>query len=433
MLSGPGEAATAVLHTATRSPGRGTSARPPDRRERADVRNRLRRRQVTCRTSRSRCPPRARRRAATPSTPGTEVRRGPLLAALHGCILGLALLRAAGRILVPSPPPTHPWPRPWDLAWTSHEHFSARDGRAPLRSCCSPSGWRWATWSASTTPACRTPPSSSDSTTTHGRSPLASGCRCSPRGSRCCSGSPPVCGRVLDRLSGGDPLAHAIVPAAALFGGLMITGVSLDVASAYAALSEEFTPDPDTVRALGMAGSVLALTGLIGGGVLVAVTTRIAQQARALPAWAVWASYAVAGLSLTGFWSGAWRPWPSRCGSSAPSSGCCARRGGHRRRRPSRHRAHRLGGGPHAPDRHRRLTPQPTVVTARLASQPGLRTRRGTVPRGSVSRRREGPAASGAAVHEPRSCSAGNLAAKPPLTRAPALRSARVHALRPPR
>jgi hypothetical protein len=72
--------------------------------------------------------------------------------------------------------------------------------------------------------------------------------------------------RVLDRLSGGDPLAHAIVPAAALFGGLMITGVSLDVASAYAALSDEFTPDPDTVRALGMAGSVLALTGLIGGG-----------------------------------------------------------------------------------------------------------------------------------------------------------------------
>lgn len=105
-------------------------------------------------------------------------------------------------------------------------------------------------------------------------------------------------------LSCGDPLAHAIVPAAALFGGLMITGVSLDVASAYAAMSDEFTPDPDTVRAFGMAGSVLALTGLIGGGILVAVTTRIAQQARALPAWAVWASYAVAGLSLTGFWSG---------------------------------------------------------------------------------------------------------------------------------
>ena len=59
---------------------------------------------------------------------------------------------------------------------------------------------------------------------------------------------------VLDRLSGGDPLAHAIVPAAALFGGLMIIGVSLDVASAYAALSDEFTPDADTVRALGMAG-----------------------------------------------------------------------------------------------------------------------------------------------------------------------------------
>ena len=110
--------------------------------------------------------------------------------------------------------------------------------------------------------------------------------------------------RVLDRVSGGDPLAHVIVPAAALFGGLIITGVSLDVASAFAALSDEFTPDPDTARALGMAGNVLALTGLIGGGVLVAATTRIAQRARALPTWAIWASYAVAGRTLTGFWSG---------------------------------------------------------------------------------------------------------------------------------
>ena len=64
--------------------------------------------------------------------------------------------------------------------------------------------------------------------------------------------------QVLDRLSGGDPLAHAIVPAAALLGGLLITAVSLDVGSAFAALSDEFTPDPDTARALGMAGQVLA-------------------------------------------------------------------------------------------------------------------------------------------------------------------------------
>lgn len=110
--------------------------------------------------------------------------------------------------------------------------------------------------------------------------------------------------QVLDRLSGGDPLAHATVPAAALLGGLMITGVSLDVGSAFAAWSDEFTPDPDTARALGMAGQVLGLTGLIGGAVLVAVTTRIAQQARALPTWAVWVSYAVAVLCLSGFWSG---------------------------------------------------------------------------------------------------------------------------------
>ena len=110
--------------------------------------------------------------------------------------------------------------------------------------------------------------------------------------------------QVLDRLSGGDPLAHAIVPAAALLGGLLITAVSLDVGSAFAAWSDEFTPDPDTARALGMAGQVLGLTGLIGGAVLVAVTTRIAQQARVLPTWAVWVSYAVAVLCLSGFWSG---------------------------------------------------------------------------------------------------------------------------------
>jgi hypothetical protein len=110
--------------------------------------------------------------------------------------------------------------------------------------------------------------------------------------------------QVLDRLSGGDPLAHATVPAAALLGGLMITAVSLDVASAFAARSDEFTPDPDTARALGIAGAVVGLTGLVGGAALVAVTTRIAQQARALPTWAVWVSYAVAVLCLTGFWSG---------------------------------------------------------------------------------------------------------------------------------
>lgn len=110
--------------------------------------------------------------------------------------------------------------------------------------------------------------------------------------------------RVLDRLSGGDPLAHAIVPAVALLGGLMITGVSLDVSSAITALTtDEFTPDPDTARVLGTGGLVVALTGLTGGAVLVAVTTRIAHQARALPSWAVWVSYVVAVLCLSGFWS----------------------------------------------------------------------------------------------------------------------------------
>jgi len=110
--------------------------------------------------------------------------------------------------------------------------------------------------------------------------------------------------RVLDRLSGGDPLAHVTVPAAALLGGLLITGVSLDVSSAVTAWSDELTPDPDTARVLGTAGLVVALTGLTGGAALVAATTRIAQQARALPTWAVWLTYAVAVLCLSGFWSG---------------------------------------------------------------------------------------------------------------------------------
>ena len=171
--------------------------------------------------------------------------------------------------------------------------------------------------------------------------------------------------RVLDRLSDGDPLAHAIVPAAALFGGLMITGVALDVASAYAALSDEFTPDPDTVRALGMAGSVLALTGLIGGGVLVAVTTRIARQARALPTWAVWASYAVAGL------------YPDRLlerGYGVRGLRSVAHRRRHRgaARGAADTPGAGSGGGPHAPDRHQRLTPQPTVIDSVSGLRPGL-------------------------------------------------------------
>jgi hypothetical protein len=109
--------------------------------------------------------------------------------------------------------------------------------------------------------------------------------------------------RVLDRLSGGDPLAHAIVPAAALLGGLLITGVSLDVSSAVTSLWDEFTPDPDIARVLGTAGAIVGLTGLMGGAVIVAVTARIAQQARALPIWAVWMSYAVAVMCMSGFWS----------------------------------------------------------------------------------------------------------------------------------
>jgi hypothetical protein len=108
--------------------------------------------------------------------------------------------------------------------------------------------------------------------------------------------------RVLDRLSGGDPLAHTTVPAVALLGGLMITGLSLEVSSAITASRGKFTPDADIARVLSTAGGLLGFSGLVGGAVLVAVTTRIAQQAHALPTWAVWVSYAVAVLCLSGFW-----------------------------------------------------------------------------------------------------------------------------------
>ncbi len=111
--------------------------------------------------------------------------------------------------------------------------------------------------------------------------------------------------QVLDRISGGDPLTQAVVPAAALLGGLTITGVSLDVSGAITRLAADaFTPDPDTVRVFGTAGLVVGLTGLTGGAVMVAVTTRIAHQAHTLPRWAVWASYLVAVLCLTSFWNG---------------------------------------------------------------------------------------------------------------------------------
>ncbi|MBU2662784.1 hypothetical protein KOI35_04615 [Actinoplanes bogorensis] len=108
--------------------------------------------------------------------------------------------------------------------------------------------------------------------------------------------------RLLDRQSGGDPLTHTIVPAVALLGGLMITSISLGVASAVGASRGEFTPDPATARVLSTAGGLIGFSGLVGGAVLIAVTTRIAHRARALPTWVAWLSYAVAVLCLSGFW-----------------------------------------------------------------------------------------------------------------------------------
>ena len=112
--------------------------------------------------------------------------------------------------------------------------------------------------------------------------------------------------RVLDRLSGGDPLAHAVVPAAALLGGLVDhRGRARRVERRQPACRKRVHPRAPRhpARVLGTAGALVGLTGLTGGAVLVAVTTRIAQRAHALPTWALWVSYAVAVLCLSGFWS----------------------------------------------------------------------------------------------------------------------------------
>src|SRR4051812_34976326 len=89
--------------------------------------------------------------------------------------------------------------------------------------------------------------------------------------------------RVLDRLSGGDLLAHATVPAAALLGGLTITGVSLDVSSSVTALWDEFTPDPDTARVLGTAGGGVAPPRRPRGAAAGAATAPGAPPARGPP------------------------------------------------------------------------------------------------------------------------------------------------------
>src|SRR5215211_6094700 len=161
---------------------------------------------------------------ATPSTPSTDVRRRLLLAARHGCILGLTLVRAAGRSLgapTTSEPPVAPtvgvgmdesralqraaWagaasvvllalgvalgyfvgvddPSMSDAAILERLNDDARQVAAGVGMPVLAAGIALLLW-------------------------FATGLR-----------------RVVDRLSGGDPLAHAIVPAVALFGGLMITG-----------------------------------------------------------------------------------------------------------------------------------------------------------------------------------------------------------------
>ncbi len=166
--------------------------------------------------------------------------------------------------------------------------------------------------------------------------------------------------RVLDRLSGGDPLAHATVPAAALLGGLMITGVSLDVSSAVTALSDEFTPDPDIARVLGTAGARRrahradrrrgagrrddadrpagarpADVGRLG----------VLRRRRAVPVRLLELGHGVRGLRAVAHrrrHRGAARGAADTAGAGRPGAG---RTGS--------------GGGPYAPDRHQRLTPRP--------------------------------------------------------------------------
>jgi hypothetical protein len=109
--------------------------------------------------------------------------------------------------------------------------------------------------------------------------------------------------QVLDEISGGDPLTHAIVPAAALLGALAIAGVGLDVSTAITAMSDAFTPTADIARVLGTAALATGLTALAGAAVIIAVTTHLAHRANALPTWTVWTSYALATLCLTSFWT----------------------------------------------------------------------------------------------------------------------------------
>ncbi|MEZ4503464.1 MAG: hypothetical protein R3C39_12630 [Dehalococcoidia bacterium] len=109
--------------------------------------------------------------------------------------------------------------------------------------------------------------------------------------------------RALDEISDGDPLTHAIVPAAAMLGALTIAGVGLDVSTAVTAMSDSFTPTADIARVLGTAGLLTGLTALAGGAVIIAVSTRLAHRADALPTWTVWSSYALAALCLTSFWT----------------------------------------------------------------------------------------------------------------------------------
>ena len=118
------------------------------------------------------------------------------------------------------------------------------------------------------------------------------------------------------------PLAHAIVPAAVLLGGLLITGAALDVSRAITALAtDEFTPRPGhRLRARDSRGprrAHRAVRRCRHGRRNDAHRTTSACCADLV----VWLSYVIAVLCLSVSGAGAWHPWPSHSGSSARSSG----------------------------------------------------------------------------------------------------------------
>lgn len=110
--------------------------------------------------------------------------------------------------------------------------------------------------------------------------------------------------RVLVVRAGSDRLAAVVVPGMAMFAGLMIAAVFIDLSSTFAAAwTEQFTPSADTIRALDLGAFGMSVGGLIGVGALVAATSRVLQTTRSASPWVVWIGYAVAFVCVFGLWT----------------------------------------------------------------------------------------------------------------------------------